>query len=188
MSQVFVTTYKVTPTYQSIADAHYAEIDRVRDVHIAVMKEFNAVAYRQNHARGLNSLFFPADQVPPPGFRQTIDKQMHAGIMVQEAVPAKSTKIGKELHKRFQEIERMPSDFELAKAFGWMHQHQYDEHRRYFPTAQRLMLPHVRYFIRLPRTVDDGWGGHFGLVAIPEDAYMMELEAHNKLAREARDH
>lgn len=187
MSQVFVTTYKVVPPFQKIAEEHFAGVARVQASHAAVMKEFGAVAYRQDYARRLHSLYFPADQLPPPGFRQTNDKRDQNGTIIQEAVPTRSTKIGKELYRRFGDTERVPADFLLAEKFGWKHEAQYDGHRRFFPTVQELILPKVRYFIRLPRTLDDGWTGHLGLMAIPEDAYMWELENHNRLARASKE-
>lgn len=50
MSDVFVTTYQVVGDGRAMAEAHWAEYERVQATHLDFMFEEGALAYRPSYA------------------------------------------------------------------------------------------------------------------------------------------
>ncbi len=177
MTQVFVTTYEIVGEGLKLAEAHFAEVDRVEGEHWKVVKQFSAKGYRPGPTGGIRSLFF---KEMPTGFRK-VGFGKNKAI---EAVPHKGSKAGKAAHAAIDAVPRTPRGERLAVQFGYGDAgHITDGYSIYFATAMRIHLPRERYFLRLPRQEGDGYVAPDTLKAMPESEFMAAIEAHNEIAQ-----
>lgn len=176
MNKVFVTTYEVISALE-IAHAHYAAIDAAKQAHRDFITEVGGAGYRPSHHGGLRTVFF--EQLPA-GWR----KFGFDGAKV-EAVPLKSTKVGKAMAERIAALPLAPRSGDLASSYGYSPPHfAIDGGTIYFPTELRVKFPVERIFVRLPRFAEDGFEPDETILqAIPESQFMAAIEAHNFEAR-----
>lgn len=176
MSKVFVTTYEVIGALE-IAHAHYAAVDAAREACWDFVREVGGAGYRPSYAGGLRAVFF--EQLPA-GWR----KIGRDGEKV-EAVPLKSTKIGKAMAERIAALPQAPKPGDLASSYGYNPPHfAIDGGKIYFPGELQVTFPVERIFVRLPRFAEDGFEPDETILqAIPESQFMAAIEAHNFEAR-----
>lgn len=187
MSDVFISTYQIIGAGCAMADAHWAEYERVQKTHFEFMEARGAAAYRQGHSGRVYSLFFDTDHDPLPGYRGTGNKKFQNEKWLEEKVPRGNSKIGRDLQKSFDATEKLPSYMDLASQFGWTLPRIYpgSGSKVYFPTLCYVSLPNKVTFLRLPRKANDGWQCPKDLLtAIPEDKLMLYFHEHNLLAKE----
>lgn len=180
MSQVFITTYEVIGALD-LAHAHYDAVDAARAAQWDFVEEVGGKGLRPSNSGGLRSVFF-ADL--PSGWRKV---GMDRGNV--EAVPLKSTKIGKQAVERMAALPLAPSPHDLASAYGYNPPHfAISGGTIYFPTEMFLKFPRERIFLRLPRFAGDEFEpDDTKLRARPESEFMAALEAHNAEARRQRE-
>lgn len=180
MSKVYVTTYEVIGACD-LARAHYDAIDAACEAQWAFVYEVGGKGYRPDHAGGLRSVFF--DEVPAGWRKIGLDQGM------AEAVPRKSTLIGKAAMQRIAALPRAPQSHDLAARYGYNPPHfAIDGGKIYFATDIALTFPAERIFLRLPRFADDGFEPNEAhLRALPESELMAAIEAHNAEAKRQRE-
>lgn len=180
MSKVYITTYEVIGALD-LAHNHYEAVDAARAAQWDFAHDVGGLGYRPSHDGGLRSVFFAE---VPTGWRKI--GQDKGNI---EAVPLKSTKIGKEAVQRMCNLPLAPSAHDLAAAYGYNPPHFAMSGRTiYFPTELFLKFPQDRIFIRLPRFAEDGFEPNEAhLRALPESELMAAIEAHNAEAKRQRE-
>jgi hypothetical protein len=164
MSGVFVTTYEVIGALD-IARAHYKAIKAALKAQWAFIREVDGTGFRPDSNGGVRSVMFKA---LPPGWRKI--GRDNGDV---EAVPYKSSKLGKAAALKLAEIAKAPQSHELAAAFGYNPPHFAIENGRiYFATDCVVTFPAERIFLRLPRFSKDGFVPNENqLRAIPERIY-----------------
>ncbi|MFY0735660.1 hypothetical protein [Aurantimonas sp. NFXS3] len=170
-ASVFKTPYEVVGEGFQIAKAFYAECDRVREVQWAIAKSFGAKGYRPSHNGGMRSLFF---KELPEGFRE-IGRD---GDNI-EAVPRKTTKVGKAAQAKLDAAPRSPQNDELARRLGWDVGMVISGSTIYHATASRIGLPTLRYLIMVPRHEDDEWTPPASLKELTQSEYRLAFHEHN---------
>ena len=180
MTQVFVTTYEVIGKFEA-TDDHYDAIKHARLLQCDFITDVGGVGFRPSHDGGLRSVMF---ETLPPGWRQI---GMDKGKI--EALPLKSTKIGKEMVAQIDALPKAPRATDLAARFGYNpKEFAIDGGTIYFPTELKITFPTKRIFLRLPRfTGDDFEPNEAHLRAIPESEFMAAIEAHNAEAKRQRE-
>lgn len=176
MSKVFVTTYEVIGALD-IATIHYAVVDAAQKACFDFADQVGGEGYRPSTNGSLRSVFFKA---LPAGWRK-----IGADHRAVEAVPLKSTKIGKALAAQMAALPSAPSSHDLAALFGYNPPHfPIDGGRIFFVTDLRILFPSERIFLSIPRFAEDGFKPDETILrALPESEFMAAIEAHNTEAR-----
>lgn len=172
MSKVFVTTYEVIGALD-IAAAHYASVEAAKSAHFDFSEKVGGIGFRPSHAGGMWSVFF---ETMPAGWRKIGSD--HRAV---EAVPLKSTKIGKALAEEIAALPCRPDAHALAAQFGYKPAHfPIDGGSIFFVTDVRVLFPAERIFLRVPRFAEDGFEPDPAtLRALPESELMAAIAAHN---------
>ena len=178
---VYTTTFEIIGEGRKIADAFEAEKQEAKATHWAFVRDVGGQGYRPSTNGGLRSVFFEGEL--PEGWRSIgTEKGM------TEAVPKKTTKVGKALQERVKKIRETPQASALARDLGYSPRFMPTGNGKiYFPTEVRVVFPAERHFLRLPLTEDDGFEADDRLRALPESDFMRALEDHNAEARRLRE-
>jgi len=173
------------------ARAHAAKQQSARDAHWKLIREFKADGYRPTHGGAVKTLMFAPQlniklpQNVPPGMRY-VGKDVVEGKVRLEYAPSKNTKAGRELAKRFAEVDRIESWSAFADAFG-----KFDGRSPigeggsrtgfviYHCHGVHVRKPRERFFLIYPRELKDKWKAPPGLKLIRESDMLRAIEDHN---------
>jgi|GEM_PF-2220643 len=180
MSKVFVTTYEVIGALE-LAHAHYAAVDAAKASQWAYVEELGGSGFRPSHSGGMRSIFFES---VPAGWRKIGSDNGKI-----EALPLKSTKIGKAAAAKIASLNSAPLPHDLASSYGYNPPHfAIDGGKIYFASELRVTFPADRIFLRLPRFAEDGFEPNEAhLRALPESEFMAAIEAHNAEAKRLQE-
>ncbi|WP_225206271.1 hypothetical protein [Novosphingobium huizhouense] len=180
MSKVFVTTYEVIGDLD-LLNLHYAADEAAVAAHWAYVEGIGASGFRPSQAGGVASVFF---ETLPQGWRK-----IGADKGRIEAVPLKSTKVGKAAAATIADLPRKPKASALAASYGYNPPLcAMDGTYIYFPSEIQVLHPVKRTFLRLPRFPEDGFEpDETRLRAVPESELMAAIEAHNAEVNRLRE-
>lgn len=169
--EVWKEAYEVVGAGIPLAEAFYAEHKEQSRLLWAAVEAFGASGYRPSHDGGIRNLLF---KEVPSNFRVVGKNEKYF-----ECVPHKGRAGGKELAERIAELPRVTPEHRLSDLFGWGGRSPLDGYNIYYAAASKLELPSVRYLLRLPRQLDDGWAAPDTLKLIPMSEYIRAFEVHN---------
>lgn len=169
--EVFKEAYEIVGGGLLVAEEFFFECEAAEAAQWELVEAFGAKGYRPAHGGTMRSLFFEA---VPEGFRR-IGRE---GDLV-ECVPHKGKSGGKEIAARLASAPRITPSGKLADKFGWQGRMPIDGSRIFFATSSKVELPMVRYFVRLPRQIDDGFIAPDTLRLISTAEYLRAFEDHN---------
>lgn len=175
---VFVTPFEVVGDGVAIAEAFYSERYAVRKAQFEIVDQFGAEGYRPSHDGGIRSLFF---KELPEGWREV---GSHMGNI--EALPRKTTKVGKAAQKRLDEAPRMQIEEKLAALLGWDIGMVCTGRSLYHATATKLAFPRVRYLVSIPCHDADEWTPPASLKELTQSEYRLAFHEHNAEAERQR--
>lgn len=168
---VFKTPYEVVGDGVPVAEAFYAECDAARDAHWKIIKSFGAKGYRPSHNGGIRSLFFLE---LPEGFRQIGRDGKNI-----EALPRRSTKVGKVAQATLRAAPAAPLNKDLAERLGWDVGMVISGSTLYYAAATRLDFPAARYLLMIPRHEADDWTPPPTLKELTQSEYRLAFHEHN---------
>ena len=181
---VYITTFEIVGEGLELADYFDLKKQEARLAQWKFVSEVGGKGYLPDSwTGGLRSVLFDGD--PPKGWRR--NKRTHKGLI--EAVPRKTTKIGKSLLDKIAALPRKPLATQLAAELGY-NPESFAIHGTsiYFPTELRVTHPQIRHFLRLPLSPEDGFQADPAfLKAIPESELMKAVEDHNAEANRLRE-
>lgn len=180
MTTVFTEIHEIVGDGIEMAEAYYADYDAAVEVQDAIAAEFGGVECLIDWFGRVDAISF-AEQ-PDQNWRiidTTVGGDMYA------AVPRRNTKAGKELYAKFETAPRLPNDTAFKKSLGWDRDMQVVEGTRHFRAVLvRTSLPEPRYFIKIPRQLNDGWFPSSKLEARQEREFLEVIAEHNRLTEE----
>jgi len=190
---VFKEYYEMTGAAAlKLARAHADKQQKARDAHWKLINELKADGYRPSHEGRIKTLLFAppsganAKSAVPPGMRY-VGKDVVDGKIRLEYAPARNTKSGRELAKKFSEVDRIESWSSFADAFGKF------EGRSpigegsgsrtgfliYHCHGVHVRKPRERFFLVYPRELKDKWKAPPGLKLVRESDMLRAIEDHN---------
>lgn len=178
MSEVWKEAYEVVGSGVQVAKDFFDRVSAAQDRQWEFAKSYGASGLRPDRSGGIRSLLF---KKMPENFRKIGTEQ---GLI--ECVPHKGSKAGKEIYADFNAVERAPTERELLDYFGWNGRSPMWNGRIYFGSVTKLVLPSVRYLIRLPRQIGDGFVASPELKLIPMAEYLQAFEDHNAVVRKSK--
>lgn len=182
MTRVTRTYYEIVGDGLEIAAAHYAKCDERHRTGFEIAQRHGAKGYRPSLGRGIIHLIFE-DGVSPDGFTR-VQKEPQ-GLWAWK--PDRRTAAGKAIAKEFAAYEAAPhDDFLISDLGAHLASYPTDGRSIHFPTAIRVALPNLRYFVSIPREIGDGWSPPAVLKEVMTSEVMAAIEAHNAIARERK--
>lgn len=180
MDKVFTEYYEIVEEGAEGARAYYAEYDAAADAQRAVAVELGGVDCLIDWFGRVSSISFA--ERPDQNWR-IIDTTVGGDLYA--AVPRRNTKAGKELHARMESAPRLPDDAKVKEILGWNRDMQVVEGTRHFRAVLvRASLPEPRYFIKIPRQLNDGWFPSNKLEMRQEREFLEVIAEHNRLTEE----
>ncbi|WP_315920972.1 hypothetical protein [Mesorhizobium sp. SP-1A] len=180
MDKVLTEIYEIVDEGAESARAFYAEYDAAADAQRAVAVELGGVDCLIDWFGRVDAISF--GEQPDQNWRildATIAGDLYA------AVPRRNTRAGKELYAKFETAPRLPNDAAFKKSLGWDRDMQVVEGTRHFRSVLvRTSLPQPRYFIKIPRQLNDGWFPSSKLEARREREFLELIAEHNRLIEE----
>lgn len=169
--EVWKEAYEVVGAGIAVAEDFFAEQERQAKALWTIVEELGADGYRPSYTGGIRSLYF---KELPEGYRKV---GRDNGLV--ECMPHKGRALGKEVAQRLKDAPSVPRSEVLADKFGWGGRSPMDGYMIYGPTATKLSLPAVRYLLRFPRQLNDGYAPPDTLKLIPMSEYIRAFEDHN---------
>lgn len=183
MSQIVKIHYEIVRAGLEISTAHFEECAAAKRAHWQFVDEVGGSGLRPTGHGGLRSVFF---KTLPPNWRKIGSRDQ-----LIEAIPSKTSATGKALAKQIAELPQAPEPSILAGKLGYgPNQLVIDGDRGiiYFPTAVELTFPTKRHWLRIPRTLDDGFEPDPAILAeCRESEFMRAVEDHNAEARRQQE-
>lgn len=177
--EVFKEAYEIIGEGLPIAEAFFAEREAAEKAQWEIVEAFGAKGYRPGHGGNMRSLFF---ETLPENFRR-IGRE--GGLI--ECVPHKGRTGGKDAAAKLASGPIVTPSHKLADKFGWQGRSPFDGRLIYYATATKIELPSVRYLLRLPRLIDDGFVPPEALRLMPMSEFMRAFEDHNTAAKALRE-
>jgi hypothetical protein len=180
MNKVFTEIYEIIDEGTDVARTFYSEYDAAADAQRAVAVELGGVDCLIDWFGRVDAISF--NEHPGQNWR-IIDTSVDGVLFA--AVPRKNTKAGKALFARFEMAPRLPDDASLKHALGWDRDMQVNEGTRQFRSVLvRTSFPTPRYFIKIPRQLNDGWFPSSKLEARQEREFLEAIADHNRITDE----
>ncbi|MGE0602193.1 MAG: hypothetical protein AB7O46_00220 [Xanthobacteraceae bacterium] len=172
--EVWKEAYEIVGDGTKIAEDFYARISAAQDEQWKFVKAHGGQGFRPGHGGDIRSVLF---KKRPPNWR-SIGKDQG----MEECVPHKGSNAGKQLAKSMSAVVRAPVERDLLYAFGWNGSPIYGG-KIYFGAVSKITLPRIRYLVRLPRQIDDGFVVPPELSLITMGEYVQAFEDHNAAVR-----
>lgn len=180
MNTVFTEYYEIVDVGLELIQAYFAEYDAVVEEQSAIAADFGAEECLVDFFGRVDSVAFR--ERPDQNWR--ILKDDFQGEMYV-AVPRKNTKAGKELFAKMESAPPLPKDVDVKAALGWTRDMQVVEgYKHYRASFVRLTQPQNRYFLKLPRQVNDGWHPSSKLEQVTERVFLEAIAEHNRILDE----
>lgn len=183
MSQIFKIHYEIIGAGLEVSTIHFEECAAARRAHWNFVNEVGGDGMRPTGHGGLRSVFF---KTLPSNWRK-----IGARDQLIEAVPSKNSAAGKALAKQIAELPQAPEPSVLAAKLGYMPNSLVLDCNSgiiYFPVAVEITFPTKRHFLRIPRTLDDGFEPDPAILReCREWEFMRCVEDHNAEARRQQE-